>query len=230
MHLGLAIVGLVSVLGTGCAASISRAEHRKALTEAQTRYEGWLAGHRREVERAQLEAARCAAEAQARTEIERTRVVRLQRSLSAKDAQLRQVGASQRSSRVGPRLAEIAKRMPVSAGIQQSGDQLTVILPGSELFAAGSATLHAEGRAVLGELAEAIAGSGASMTVAAHVDRLFAARMAWKLSADRARSVIMELQGLGLDPARMILRAHAGYVPGTGGIMERIELVFEDGD
>lgn len=227
MRLGLAIAGLVWVLGTGCAATVSQTEHREALTQAQARYEGWLAAHRREVERAQIATARCLADAEARTEIERTRVLRLERSLTTRASQGRRRGGGRKQAGPASRLVDFAGRMPASAGIQRSGERVTLVLPAAGLFTPGSVVLHAEGRAVLNDLMPALEGSSAFVTVAAHVDRLFDAQVAWKLSADRARAVVAELQTLGLDPTRLALRAHAGYAPGTGGLTERIELVFE---
>ncbi len=46
-----------------------------------------------------------------------------------------------------------------------------------------------------------------------------------RVSAAQAGAVVQALQQAGLDPSRLVLRAHAGYAPDPGAPPQRVELV-----
>jgi len=220
--LAAAVIGLA-----GCSASMTRAEHRAAQDELHNKYEVWLAAHRREAQAAKAEAAECAAEAAEQRQRQADRITRLERSLAAKEVRVRAGGKKGRvtAAPTGALISAVSAAVPSAAAVRPRGDGLTVVLPADLLFAEGAFALHQQGRHVIGALAQALVGSRVWIMVAGHTDPMLGADAAWAVSSAQAGAVVQALQLAGMDPSRLVLRAHAGYAPDSGAPSQRVELI-----
>jgi type VI secretion system protein ImpK len=91
--------------------------------------------------------------------------------------------------------------------IREAGDGIEIVLEADELFASGSARLHAELEPVVLKVAQALDRVPGAVLVTGHTDDLpiRTARFPsnWDLSAERARSVVRLMASRIHDPARL---------------------------
>lgn len=115
-----------------------------------------------------------------------------------------------------------ALRGEIEAGrveIQELRGRTTVKMKDKILFASGSATIGAEGRAALRKLADALRGmQGKTIHVEGHTDNVPTGSSGpfptnWELSTARALAVVHFLQDAGVDPTRLSGAGHSEYQP-----------------
>jgi chemotaxis protein MotB len=126
--------------------------------------------------------------------------------------------------------------------LQQQGDSIKVILTNGILFASGSADLSQQGKQLLKEIVPHLPDNlDYRIIVEGHTDNVpiqgslrtrFPSN--WELSAQRALSVVHDLQSKGVDPKQLEARAHGAYqprlpnnTPDNRSKNRRIELVIE---
>jgi type VI secretion system protein ImpK len=114
-----------------------------------------------------------------------------------------------------PRLAGILS-MP-NVAVRDEIDRSVIVVPGVQLFAAGSATLLPGGMAFLRPIAEALEHTSGRIQVIGHTDggseRSARYPSDWDLSVDRARTIVDALHGLGIAGSRMTFDGRAGSEP-----------------
>ena len=115
-----------------------------------------------------------------------------------------------------------ALRGEIEAGrveLMELRGRTTVKMKDKILFASGSATIGAEGRAALRKLADALRGmQGKSIRVEGHTDNVPTSAGGpfpsnWELSTARALAVVHFLQDAGLDPTRISGAGNAEFQP-----------------
>jgi chemotaxis protein MotB len=113
-------------------------------------------------------------------------------------------------------------RTEIEAGrieLMELRGRTTVQLKDKILFASGSASIGAEGKAALAKVAEALRGvQGKSIRVEGHTDDVPTGASSpfptnWELSAARALAVVHFLQGAGVDPTRVSGAGYAEFQP-----------------
>jgi type VI secretion system protein ImpK len=133
------------------------------------------------------------------------------------------------SPRLAPALAEQIAAHEV--WVRDEVDRSVVRVPGSRLFAVGTATLQPAGAELLRPIALALHPIAGRIRVIGHTDGAVArsARYPsdWELSLDRARVVQEALRGLGLEAARLTYDGRANIEPLAAA--ERTELTGADG-
>jgi chemotaxis protein MotB len=113
------------------------------------------------------------------------------------------------------RLAASLQEM-VAAGkitVVKRNGRLVVQIAENILFDTGKSKLKPDGEAAIAELAPLLAAAGRNFQVAGHTDNQGAAELNWKLSTDRALSVLFKMIESGYPPERLSPAGFAFYQP-----------------
>ena len=135
-----------------------------------------------------------------------------------------------------PRLAAALSKQVAARELQVRDeiDRSVIIVPGAELFEAGSAALRSGGSELLRAVATALERTPGRIEIIGHTERgePRASRYPsdWDQSVDRARAVADTLRTSGIDPPRLSFDGHGATEPVAGGEMPghegRIEIVL----
>lgn len=104
----------------------------------------------------------------------------------------------------------------ISAGkvkVVRRNGRLVVQIAENILFDSGKSRLKAEGKAALAELAPLLASVGREFQVTGHTDNVGSATLNWRLSVDRAFSVLEELLAGGYPSERLSAAGYAWFQP-----------------
>jgi len=104
----------------------------------------------------------------------------------------------------------------ISAGkikVVRRNGRLVVQIAENILFDSGKSRLKAEGKAALAELAPLLASVGREFQVTGHTDNVGSAQLNWRLSVDRAFSVLEELIAGGYPAERLSAAGYAWFQP-----------------
>jgi type VI secretion system protein ImpK len=118
-----------------------------------------------------------------------------------------------------PRLAGLLPERAANGSVQvlDEIDRSVVVIPGSALFAANSASLRAGGAALLRPVAAALTRTPGRIQIIGHTDghTVLSARYPsdWDLSVDRARTVQDALRELGIEASRMTYDGRGSVEP-----------------
>ena len=113
------------------------------------------------------------------------------------------------------RLANSLQAM-VAAGkitVVKRNGRLIVQIAEAILFDTGKSKLKPEGDAAMAELAPLLAAAGRQFQVSGHTDNVGAAELNWRLSLDRAMSVMWRMIESGYPPERLSAAGFAFYQP-----------------
>jgi chemotaxis protein MotB len=104
--------------------------------------------------------------------------------------------------------------------VQQMRDGIRVNMAQDILFKSGSASLDANGKAVLGKVADQVKGSSYQVVVIGHTDnQKLGAALAqrygtnWELGAARAGTIVRVFQDAGIEPSRLLAVSAGEYRP-----------------
>lgn len=134
-----------------------------------------------------------------------------------------QVSKAQRVAQAAPASQPRLKKFleaEIAAGLVEVSDsagESRVLLRGNDLFESGSAAIQASFEPVLARVAAALDQVGGSVTVTGHTDDqpIRSARFPsnWKLSQERAQSVLRQMAPKVREPARMTAEGRADQEP-----------------
>lgn len=113
------------------------------------------------------------------------------------------------------RLAASLQEM-VAAGkitVVKRNGRLVVQIAEAILFDTGKSKLKPEGEMAIGELAPLLGAAGRQFQVSGHTDNVGAAELNWRLSLDRAMSVMWRMIESGYPPERLSAAGYAFYQP-----------------
>lgn len=103
------------------------------------------------------------------------------------------------------------------ASLELHQDWLIIELSSGMLFSSGSAVAHSRAKTVIGMVNEIIAPVDNYVRVRGYTDnetiRNEIFRSNWELSVARATSILVELESLGINPARMAIEGYGQYSP-----------------
>jgi len=123
--------------------------------------------------------------------------------------------------------------LPRGVDVVANPEGLALRVEGSVLFSSGSIELTAEGRQVLGQLADAVQGHAGRVRVSGHTDNDPIVHSQWetniRLSAERAMAVREFLISQGAAAERMSIAGYGEFVPvdpGDNSRNRRVEIVL----
>jgi len=103
------------------------------------------------------------------------------------------------------------------ASLELHQDWLIIELSSGMLFSSGSAVAHSRAKTVIGMVNDIIAPVDNYVRVRGYTDnetiRNEIFRSNWELSVARATSILVELESLGINPARMAIEGYGQYSP-----------------
>ncbi|KPH63943.1 chemotaxis protein [Pseudoalteromonas porphyrae] len=103
------------------------------------------------------------------------------------------------------------------ASLELHQDWLIIELSSGMLFSSGSAVAHSRAKTVIGVVKDIIAPVDNYIRVRGYTDNETIQneiyRSNWELSVSRATSILVELEALGINPARMAIEGYGQYSP-----------------